>query len=156
MKKLFLILVILIFASPAMAQTWYTANQVTFAWDAVAMPNCTCPTPPCTPTAVCPGPTFPSPSAGTMKYQVYSRNDLVSLGTKIGGEITATQLLVSLTAWGSYYLGVESIVYYSGQTVGIKSPTIAWCNVAADTNNSPFGVMFFAVPTSPGGLKLIQ
>ena len=151
MKRLLLItLAILIFAAPAMAQTWYTANQVTLAWDAVPMPNCSAGTanPP-----ICPNPG--GPAIGTMKYQVYSRNDLVSLGTKIGTEITATQLLISLTAWGSYYLGVESIVYYSGQTVGIKSPTKAWSNVAADTNNNPFGVLFFTAPTSPGGLKLI-
>jgi len=73
MKRLLLItLAILIFAAPAMAQTWYTANQVTFAWDAVAMPNCTAGTanPP-----ICPNPG--GPAIGTMKYQVYSRNDLV-------------------------------------------------------------------------------
>jgi hypothetical protein len=150
MKRMFLILVVLVFAAPAMAQTWYTANQVTLAWDAVAMPTCSAGTaaPP-----ICPTPG--GPAIGTMKYQVYSRNDLVSLGQKIGTEITATQFLISFPAWGSYYLGVEAIVYFSGQTVGVKSPTKAWSNVAADTNNSPFGVLFFAAPTSPGGLRLV-
>ena len=150
MKRIALALAILLMATTAMAQTWYTANQVTLAWDAVPMPICGPGTanPP-----ICPTPN--GPAVGTMKYQVYSRNDLVSLGTKIGGEITATQLLISFTNWGNYYLGVESIVYYSGQTVGIKSATKSWSNMAEVTNNNPFGVMFFAAPGGVGGLRLI-
>jgi hypothetical protein len=35
MKRLLIIIAVLIFAAPAMAQTWHTANQVTLAWDAV-------------------------------------------------------------------------------------------------------------------------
>lgn len=151
MKRL-LILAILLLAAPVMAQTWYTANQVTLAWDAVPMPNCSSNGPPAPP--ICPTPG--GPAVGTMKYQVYSRNDLVSTGTKVGAEITATQLLISLTTMGQYYFGVESIVYYSGQTVGQKSPLKAWSNVAADTNNNPFGVLYLLAPSSPGGLRLIQ
>ena len=134
MKRLLIILAILIFASPAMAQTWYTANQVTFAWDAVPKVLTT---------------------DQANKYQVYSRNDLVSLGSKIGSEITATQLLISLSVEGRYYLGVKSVRYPVGETVGIPSVGTAWSNVAADTNNNPFGVLFFTAPTSPGGLKLL-
>jgi hypothetical protein len=134
MKRILIIIAILILAAPAMAQTWYTANQVTLAWDAVPK-------------------VLPADQAN--KYQVYSRNDLVSTGTKIGGEITATQLVISFSVEGRYYLGVETIRYPSGETVGIKSATKAWSNVAADTGGNPFGVMFFAAPTSPGGLRLI-
>ena len=134
MKRLIIILAIIIFAAPAIAQTWYTANQVTLAWDAVPKVLTT---------------------DQANKYQVYSRNDLVSLGSKIGGEITAAQLVVSFTTEGRYYLGVEAIRYPTGETVGIKSSTKAWSNVAADTNNSPFGVSFFAVPGGVGGLRLI-
>jgi hypothetical protein len=90
-----------------------------------------------------------------MKYQVYSRTDTVSTGAKVGAEVTATQLLISFTSWGNYYLGVESVVYYSGQTVGQRSATKAWSNIAADTNNNPFGVSFFPSPPQPGGLRLI-
>jgi len=134
MKRLLIILAILIFAAPAMAQTWYTANQVTVAWDAVPKVLAT---------------------DQANKYQVYSRNDLVSLGSKIGAEITATQLLISLSVEGRYYLGVKSVRYPVGETVGIPSVGTAWSNVAADTNNNPFGVLFFTAPTSPGGLKLL-
>jgi hypothetical protein len=150
-----LVVLFLMMVDSASAQTWYPANKVTLAWDSVPIPNCVCSTPPCTPTTICPGPTYPSPAAGVVKYQVYSRGDLVSLGDKVGGEITATQLLVSFTSMGKYYLGIESIVYYQGETVGIKSATKAWSSVAADTNNNPFGVSFFFAPTIPGGLRLI-
>lgn len=134
MKKLFIILSILILTSVAQAQTWYTANQVTLAWNAVPKVLTT---------------------DQANKYQVYSRNDLVSLGNKIGGEITANQLVVSFTTEGRYYLGVETIRYPVGETVGIKSATKAWSNEAADTNNSPFGVTFFAAPGGASGLRII-
>jgi len=134
MKKLFIIAAIMIFAAPAMAQTWYTANQVTLAWDAVPKVLAT---------------------DQANKYQVYSRNDLVSLGSKIGTEITATQLLISLTVEGRYYLGVKAVRYPAGETVGIESVGTAWSNVAADTGGSPFGVMYFVAPGFPGGLRRV-
>jgi hypothetical protein len=134
MKKLFIIISLLLISSVASAQTWYTANQVTLAWDAVPKVLTT---------------------DQANKYQVYSRNDLVSLGTKIAGEITATQLLISFTVEGQYYLGVEAIRYPAGATVGIPSATKAWSNVAADTNNNPFGVSFFVLPGKVINLRLV-
>lgn len=125
---------LLISATPVMAQTWYPANQFTVAWDAVPKVLAT-----------------DQPN----KYQVYSRNDLVSLGVKVGQEITATQLLVSLSVEGRYYIGVEAIRYPSGETVGLPSATKAWSNVAADTNNIPFGILFFTAPAQPGGLRRV-
>jgi len=135
MKRFILILTILMFApAVVMAQTWYTANQVTLAWDAVPKVLTT---------------------DQANKYQVYSRNDLVSLGSKIGGEVTATQLLISLTVEGRYYLGVKTVRYPVGETVGIPSVGTAWSNVAADTANNPFGVLYFTAPGFPGGLRLV-
>lgn len=133
MKKLFIIISLLLISSIASAQTWYTANQVTLAWDPVAKVATT---------------------DQANKYQVYSRNDLVSLGTKVAGEITATQLLISFSVEGQYYLGVESIRYPAGATVGIPSATKAWSNVAADTNNNPFGVSYIIKPAITTGLRL--
>ena len=117
-----------------MAQTWYTANQVTIGWDAVAKLQTT---------------------DQANKYQVYSRNDLISNGSPVGGEITATQLLVTLSVEGKYYFGVKTIRYPQGETTGIPSVGTAWSNVAADTNNSPFGVMYFVAPGFPGGLRRV-
>jgi hypothetical protein len=134
MKKLFIVLAILAVATVSQAQTWYTANQFTIAWDAVPKVLAT---------------------DQANKYQVYSRNDLVSLGSKVGTEITATQLLVSLTVEGRYYMGVEAIRYPAGETVGIPSPTKAWSNVSADTGGNPFGILFFTAPAQPGGLRRV-
>ena len=139
MKKAIIILAILITVGAAssrdvLAQTWYTANQVTLAWDPVAKVLAT---------------------DQANRYQVYSRNDLVSNGTPISGEIAEMQLVISFTVEGRYYLGVEAIRYPAGETVGIRSAGKAWSNVAADTNNNPFGVSFFAVPGNVGGLRLI-
>lgn len=138
MKRLIIIAAILIVGAASsrdlFAQTWYTANQVTFAWD--------------------PAPKV-KPTDQANKYRVYSRNDLVSTGTTVGDEITATQLVVSFANEGRYYLGVETIRYPAGETVGHKSTTKAWSNVAGDTNNNPFGVLFFAAPGGVGGLRLI-
>jgi len=135
MKKLLLIVSVLLFSVPSFAQTWYTANQVTIGWDAVAKVETT----------------------DTIKYQVYLRNDLVSTGTKYGAEITATQLLVSLTTEGEWLFGVETVRYKSGVTEPVRSSKKAWSNVAEDCAAAgPFGVRFFIVPGSPGGLKLIQ
>ena len=53
MKKL-IVLAIMLFASVAIAQTWHTANQVTFSWDAVA-------------------PILPT---DTIKYAVYVKKDV--------------------------------------------------------------------------------
>jgi hypothetical protein len=155
MKRLILILAILIFAAPAMAQTWHPANQVTLMWDAVPMPLCSSgagivPNPP-----ICPTPG--APAIGEIKYQVYTRSDLVSLGTKVGSEITANQLLISLSAWGSYYFGVESIAYFAGQTIGMKSQTKAWSNIAEDCGpDGPFGVIYLPLPAKPGGIRIGQ
>jgi hypothetical protein len=134
MKKLLIVIVILILAGVANAQTWYTANQVTLAWDPVPKLLAT---------------------DQANKYQVYLRNDLVSNGTKIAGEITATQLLISFSVEGQYYLGVESIRYPVGVTVGITSASKAWSNNAADTNNNPFGVSFFTLPGKAVNLRLV-
>jgi hypothetical protein len=134
MKTLFASLLFLFLVSPAAGQTWYTANQVTFAWDPVPKVQ---------------------PTDQTNKYQVYSRTDTVSNGVKVGGEITATQLAVSFTVEGRYYLGVEAIRYPAGETVGIVSATKGWSNVAVDAAGGvPFGVVYFVRPGSASGLRI--
>lgn len=133
MKKLICLIFILSIPSLGFSQTWYTANQVTFAWDAVPKVQ---------------------PTDQTNKYQVYSRTDTVSNGVKVGGEITATQLAVSFTVEGRYYLGVEAIRYPAGETVGILSDR-AWSNIAKDAAGGvPFGVVYFVKPGSASGLRI--
>lgn len=139
MKKLFIILAILLITSFANAQTWYDVNQVTFAWDAV--------------TTLSDG--TPIPAGNTVKYQVYTKPNSVSTGTKTGNEITATQLLISFTAEGSYFLGVESL-RYSGTTLINKSASIAWSDVASNCQGGvAFGVNYWKSLMQPANLRRI-
>ncbi len=130
-----LILVVILFCTPAYAQTWHTANQFTLGWDPVPLAE---------------------PSDQPNKYQVYTRTDLVSSGTPVGGEITATQMVITLSTQGRRFFGVETIRYPAGETVGFKSATKAWSNVAADCGpDGPFGVVYFVAPPAPGGLRRV-
>lgn len=139
MKKLFIIFAILIVASIASAQTWYEANQVTFAWDAV--------------TTLSDGTAIPS--GNTVKYQVYTKPNSVSAGVKTGGEITATQLLISFTTEGQYFLGVEAL-RYSGTTLLSKSNPITWSDVASNCQGGvAFGVTYWRSLMQPVNLRRI-
>jgi heme/copper-type cytochrome/quinol oxidase subunit 2 len=122
---------VLCLCSTGMAQTWHTANQATIAWTAVA---------PVAPTDV-------------IKYQLYTRTDTVSAGTKVGTEVTGTQSLVTFSTEGRYYIGVETIRYPVGETVGIRAAK-SWSNIAADCAAAgPFGIVFFVAPPAATGLR---
>ena len=135
MKKLLLVLVLIcLFVTPVFAQTWYTANQVTVGWDAVP----------------------PIVSTDTVKYQVYTKVGTTGTPAKVGGEITATELTISFSVEGRYFIGVETIRYPQGETVGIPSATKAWSENAADCAAAgPFGVVFYVAPGSVKGLKTV-
>ena len=139
MKKLIFCLAFLFIATNAFSQVMHNQQSATVAWDAV---------------------TLPTGQTGTMKYQVYTKNDLVSTtGTKTGGEITATQLLISpFTAYVNYYIGVESIFYPTATpTVPQKSATLAWSTNAADClNGVTFGFLYHPAVNKPGGIRLIS
>ena len=121
------------FCAAAHAQTWVTANQGTVAWDAV-----------------------PIVAAGdTIRYQVYTRIGTTGEGTAVGSEITATQLAITFTVEGRYFVGVKSIRYPTGETTGIPSATTAWSNVAADCAAAgPFGFVYYVAPQAVRGLRV--
>ena len=115
------------------AQSWFTANQVTLAWDPVAK--------------IAP--------TDTIKYQVYARTDTTSAGQPVGAEVTATQAVITFAAEGRYYLGVRTIRYPQGETIGIPSDGIAWSNDAAACGPAgAFGVIYYMAPAKAKGLKL--
>ena len=132
MKKLILVFAILILATSVQAQTWWTANQVTVAWDAVAKIQPT----------------------DTIKYQTYYRTDLVSLGTALGGEVEQTQATLTMPTEGKFWLGVETLRYVAGEAIPFRSERKAWSNIAEDCGPAgPFGVQHFILPGWPGGLR---
>ena len=133
-KKLALVFALLLLLAPvvALAQTWYTANQATVAWDPVA----------------------PIATGDVIKYQVYTKVGTSGTPAKVGGEITATQLALTFSIEGRYFVGVQTIRYPTGETVGIPSATTAWSNVAADCAAAgPFGIKFFVAPEAAAGLR---
>jgi hypothetical protein len=134
MKKLLIILAILIFAAPAMAQTWVTANQATLAWDAVAKIATT----------------------DTIKYQTYTKSPLAtSTPQKVGGEVTATQQPITFSVEGRYFLCVETLRYPQGETLAIKSARMACTDVATDTQAGvATGVIYYTAPGAPGVLRI--
>jgi hypothetical protein len=134
MKKLFLILAILIFAAPVMAQTWHTANQVTLTWDAVPKVATT---------------------DSANKYQVYIKfQSTTAAPVLVGSEIEATQQAVSFSAEGRYYLCVDAARYPQGETQPVRSEIACSHDAASTADGTPFGVKYFIHPTKPGKLRV--
>lgn len=135
-KKLALAFAVLLLLAPvvALAQTWYTANQATVAWDPVA----------------------PIATGDTVKYQVYTKVGATGAPVKVGGEITATQLAITFSVEGRYFIGVETVRYPTGETVGIRSDRIAWSDIATDCSAAgPFGIVYYVSPGAPKGLRSV-
>ena len=134
MKKLFLILAILVFAAPAMAQTWHTANQVALAWDAVPKVQTT---------------------DGPNKYQVYIKfQSTTAAPVAVGSEIEATQQAVSFSTEGRYYLCVDAARYPQGETQPVRSELSCSHDAASTASGTAFGVKYFVNPGKPTKLRL--
>lgn len=133
MKKVFIIFVILIFASIAQAQTWHTANRVTLAWDAVP----------------------PVAEGDTIKYQVYVKFQLTTAApVAAGGEINATEASISFSTEGRYYLCAQTVRYPALETEAQTSIITCSDDGANTATGIPFGVKYFVKPNGPGKLRL--
>ena len=139
MKKLIIALIIVFsFVGICSAQTMHNQQYATVAWDAVP---------------------FPEGTTGAIFYQVYTKNDLVATtGTKVGGEIQATQLAIGPFSLNTnYYVGVETIFWKAGESVAQKSETMAWSYNAADcANGVTFGFLYRLPVNKPGKVRLIS
>jgi hypothetical protein len=132
MKKV-IVFAILCFAVVASAQTWHTANQVTFNWDAVA-------------------PILPS---DVIKYAVYVKKGETAPLVSAGGETLANSFVLTFSVEGRYYLCVETLRYPQGETEPVRSDTISCSDVGSNNASGvPFGVKYFTNPNKPGGLKV--
>lgn len=126
---LFLLFLLLLTShlSPASAQTWKTANQVTVGWDAVTTPT------------------------GTITYKVYSRPEAGGTATLMTTAPT-TQATVTFTQEGRYYLGVSTVRTVGG--VEVESSTISWSSDPSVTFQAQtFGVEYIIPAPAPVGLR---
>lgn len=136
MKKIICIVLFIILACAvnAQAQTWYTTNQATVAWDAVAKID----------------------PSDTVKYQVYLRIGTTGDGAPYGAELTATQTTISFSTEGSWFIGVRTLRYVTGEATPVPSATISWSNDAGVCSpQGPFGIKYHVAPGSPIGLKRV-
>lgn len=132
MKKLLLVLATVLLAIPAFAQTWHTADSKTFAWNAV---------PPVQPTDV-------------IKYQAYTKfRTTDAIPVKIGGEVIETQLMVTFSAEGRYYLCAQTVRYPEGETQPLTSDIVCSDQAQYCQGGNTFGVKYFIKPDGPGGLR---
>jgi hypothetical protein len=138
MKKLLIIISILLTASLSNAQTWWTANQVTVAWDAVAPPK------------DAQGADLP----GAIKYQAYIKfQDAAATPVPVGGVIDETQQVISFSNEGRYFVCAQTLRFPPDEAEPQKSAIVCSDNAAVCSGGSPFGVKFFIAPGGPGGLK---
>ena len=141
MKKimLFLIMFLILFASSVYAQTWWTANQVTVAWDAVE----------------------PSQPTDTISYYVYlkfvqTNEQLGDIDTDNGKaflEVADTQVTISFSVEGKYYVGVATKRLVEDGTV--ITTEINWSDINGESTPNPFGVSFYVTPNIPKNLRVI-
>jgi len=140
-KKIICIVLFIILACAvnAQAQTWYTTNQATVAWNPVTTLS--------DGTAV--------PAGDVIRYQLYLRIGATGDGTPYGLETEATQTTVTFTTEGAWFIGIKALRYMTGETAPVGESSIAWSNTAEATSNIPFGIRYYAAPASVGGLKRV-
>lgn len=132
MKKLFLSLAIILMATPALAQTWHTADSKILAWDAVA----------------------PIQPTDQITYQVYSKfRTQDATPQAIGVPVADTQLAVTFSQEGRYYLCVQTVRSPEGETEPITSDIVCSYQAEYCLNGQTFGVKYFVKPNNPGGLR---
>jgi len=140
MKYIVAVLIVLATFCGAEAGT-VIANQATVAWDAVQPPK----------------DVNGNPLPGEIKYQVYTKYGTATAApTKVGGEISATQLTLTFTIEGLYWPCVETVRYPAGVTTPIKSSKMACSDVPADTlDGNTFNVLYIVPPDSVKGLRTL-
>lgn len=131
------IIIAIVIAIPVLvlAQTWWTANQKTMEWDAV--------------TTLTDG--SPLPAGSTIKYICYIKTVSNSTPVQVGAS-DIPRFTYTFTVEDKYFLGVKSQRLISGAVV-TESP-ISWSNDPLYAQGGTiFGVSFYYLPASPGGLR---
>lgn len=125
-----LLFIMIVLSTFVHAQTYYPADSLTVAWDAVTVP-----------------------AGSTVEYAVYSR--ATSQGVGEGTLKTTTQIpsaAIQFTTEGRYFIGVKAIRKVSGQEV--SSSDISWSDVGANCQGGiAFGAIYYSAPSAPKGLR---
>lgn len=133
MKKLIRAIVVgVLIASPVGAQQWYTANQITFAWD----------------------PVDKIVSTDTIKYQPAVKMT-GGVPVAVGPEVIDTRATISFQSEGRYYLCVQALRYPQGESSPLRSEFACSDNPASVLNGQTFGVAYYLAPPAPTGLRLV-
>lgn len=137
---LFLLPAFLLMPAPAAAQigTWYPANQVTMAWDAVTKDAQNNPLP-----------------AAEIRYKALYVNeaDTQKASPVTVGTTTATSQVFTFQGEGRFILGVQTERVQNN--VVVSTSTISWSdNPTACQDQKTFGVSRYADPAAAGTLRL--
>jgi hypothetical protein len=126
------------------AQQWYTTNQVTVAWDAVAAPN---------------------PETEQIRYDVYLANartdpDKVNPSLVVDSTVE-TQETLTIGVEGRYYFGVKTERWLLATSTEpeemVSESTIAWSDdPEAVADGATFGLRYFEPPGKAVGLRRVQ
>lgn len=136
----FAVLLVLFLAGVALAQTWYTANQATVAWDAV--------------TTIDNG--DPLPPTDTIEYVVYLANAVTDPNKTNPVEVartTNTQQVITLNVEGQYFVGCKAIRKIADGTE-VGESVIAWSDDPQYVQNGEtFGLRYYLPPSAPNQLR---
>lgn len=109
------------------AQTWYPLDQATVSWDPV--------------TKLIDGSQLPAGS--TVQYLVFTKVGVSGTPQQVGQAITATQLTITFSAEGSYFVGVKAQRIVGGSVVS-ESATVSWSNdPAVVLNAQTWGIVHY-------------
>lgn len=134
MKKILCLtfLAILLMTGSALAEKWTTANQITVAWDPITV------------------------SSGIVSYKIYYKPISVPTPeTMYAEKVADTQITMTFANEGRYYVGVRSVRTVDG--IDLEASTISWSNdPLAVLNGETFGIQYYNLPNSVGGIKVIK
>lgn len=140
---IFLVITFLLTAVTAHAQfNWVTANQGTFAWDAVTQDG--------------DGDAFP---AGThVEYRSYYVNSIADPGKTnpiLVEQTTLTESTVTFPGKGRYWVGCTAVLVDDSSGEALEVSVHVWSDVPADClNGETFGFQLFGLVPGPGNLRI--
>jgi len=132
--SLFVVLIFVLLAGVALAQTWFTTNQATVEWDAVSVP-----------------------AGSSVEYVVYLANAITDpnkTNPSEVGTLTATSQLITLNVEGSYFVGVKSRRLLDSDGSNVGESDISWSDDPTRVQGGvTFGLRYFLPPDAPSNLR---